>query len=126
MTELEKVLAVIQGYFDALYHGDVEKFRTVFHPQAQLFTAEGGATEALDFESYMKRVAGRPAPAATQDPRFDEILSVTIASPTTAHARVKDALAPNRFIDEFLLVKFGAEWKIVSKAWAYNNVARAG
>jgi hypothetical protein len=126
MTELEQVLATVQGYFDALYHGSVEGFRAVFHPQAQLFTAEGGNTAALDFESYMQRVAGRVAPASRNDPRHDEVVSATIASPTTAHVRVRDALAPKRFVDELLLVKFPDGWTIVCKSWAYDSAAQAG
>ena len=126
MTELEQVLATVQGYFDALYEGSVAGFRAVFHPQAQLFTAEGGNTAALDFESYMVRVAGRAAPASRNDPRHDSVVSATIASPTTAHVRVRDALLPNRFVDELVLVKFPDGWKIVSKVWAYDNAAQPG
>lgn len=126
MTDLEQVLATVQGYFDALYDGSVEGFRAVFHPQAQLFTAEGGNTAALDFESYMQRVAGRAAPASRNDPRYDAVVSATIASPTTAHVRVRDALLPNRFVDELLLVKFPNGWKIVSKVYAYDSAAQAG
>ncbi|PZW50478.1 putative lumazine-binding protein [Humitalea rosea] len=114
------VLATVQGYFDALYDGSVEGFRAVFHPQAQLFTSEGGATDAVDLDSYMIRVSGRPAPASRNDPRIDEVLSVAIASPSTAHVRVRDALAPNRFVDDLLLVKFADGWKIVCKAWAFD------
>lgn len=120
------VLAAVQGYFDALYHGSVEGFRAVFHPQAQLFSSEGGVTAALDLDSYMQRVAGRAAPASRNDKRFDEVISLTIASPTTTHVRVRDALAPNRFVDELLLVKYPDGWKIVCKAWAFNNPPVAG
>lgn len=123
MDEQKAVLATVQGYFDALYDGSVEGFRAVFHPQAQLFSSEGGNEVALDMESYMTRVANRAAPAARNDPRHDQVVSVTIASPTTAHVRVRDALLPNRFVDELLLVKFAGGWKIVSKAWAYDTAA---
>ncbi|MBE9606344.1 nuclear transport factor 2 family protein [Acetobacteraceae bacterium H6797] len=119
--ETAAVLATVQGYFDALYEGSVEGFRKVFHPQAQLFTSELGTIAALDFDSYMARVADRPAPKASNDPRFDEVVSVTIASPSTAHVRVRDALKPNRYVDELLLVKYPDGWKIVCKAWAFNN-----
>ena len=115
------VLATVQGYFDALYDGSVEGFRKVFHPQAQLFTSELDTTAALDMDTYMARVAGRAAPKASNDPRFDEVVSVTIASPSTAHVRVRDALKPNRYVDELLLVKYPDGWKIVCKAWAFNN-----
>ena len=119
------ILAAVQGYFDALYFGSVDGFRAVFHPQAQLFSSEAGVTTALDLDSYMQRVAGRAAPASRNDPRYDEVVSLTIASPSTAHVRVQDALAPNRFIDELLLVKYPDGWKIVCKAWAFNNPTTA-
>jgi hypothetical protein len=123
MDEMQAVLATVQGYFDALYHGSTDGFRAVFHPQAQLFTAEGGNTDALDFESYMNRVAGRAAPSSRGDTRHDAVVSATIASATTAHVRVRDALVPNRFVDDLLLVKFGADWRIVCKSWSYDNAA---
>lgn len=123
MDDQQQIRATVQGYFDALYEGSVETFRKVFHPQAQLFSAEGGSSDALDLDSYMNRVANRAAPASRNDPRHDEIVSVTIASPSTAHVRVRDALLPNRFVDELLLVKFADGWKIVCKAWAYDKTA---
>jgi hypothetical protein len=122
--DLTLVLAAVQDYFDALYEGSVAKFRAAFHPQAQLFSAEGGNTAALGLDAYMDRVANRPAPASRNDPRHDEVVSVTLASASTAHVRVRDALLPNRFVDELLLIKFGAEWKIVCKAWAYDAAAK--
>lgn len=94
MDELKAVLAVVQGYFDALYDGSVDGFRSVFHPQAQLFSSEGGNTAALGMDAYMERVAGRAAPASRGDPRYDEVVSVTLTSPSTAHVRVRDALLP--------------------------------
>lgn len=119
----EAILATVQGYFDALYEGSVARFREVFHPQAQLFSAENGVTEALDFEAYMTRVAGRPAPAASGDARHDQVVALSQPSPTTAHVRVRDALAANRFVDELLLVKYPQGWRIVSKAWAFDPQA---
>ena len=123
MDDQQQIRATVQGYFDALYEGSVETFRKVFHPQAQLFSAEGGNSDALDLDSYMTRVANRAAPASRNDPRYDEIVSVTLASPSTAHVRVRDALLPNRFVDELLLVKFANDWKIVCKAWAYDKTS---
>ncbi len=125
MDDRQQILATVQGYFDALYDGSVEGFRNVFHPQAQLFSAEGGNRDALDLDSYMARVANRPAPASRRDPRHDEVVSVSVASPSTAHVRVRDALLPNRYVDELLLVKFAEGWKIVCKAWAFDSAATA-
>lgn len=121
MDDAKAIRATVQRYFDALYHGSVEGFRAAFHPQAQLFSSENGNTAALDLESYMVRVKGRPAPASRQDLRYDEIVSMNVASSSTAHVRVRDALLPNHFIDELLLVKFPDGWKIVCKAWAFDS-----
>jgi hypothetical protein len=118
--ETKAILATVHGYFDALYDGSVDGFRAVFHPEAQLFTAEGGNEAALGMEDYMTRVAGRASPASRHDPRFDEVVGVTQTSATTAHVRVQDALLPNHFVDDLLLVKFGGTWKIVCKTWAYR------
>lgn len=125
MNEIEAILATVQGYFDALYFGSVEGFRKAFHPQAQLFSSEGGTTAALGMDAYMERVAGRPAPASRNDARHDEVVAVTLTSPSTAHVRVRDALLPNRFVDDLLLVKYADGWKIVCKAWAYDPLASA-
>lgn len=125
MSEVETILATVQGYFDALYEGDVEKFRRVFHAGAQLFTAEDGATEALDLDSYMTRVRNRASPASRGDARLDEVIGVTLASPTTAHVRVRTALGSKRFQDELLLVRYADGWRIACKAWAYDPLRGA-
>jgi hypothetical protein len=90
MQDEQDIRAVITGYFDALYHGDLAGFRKVLHPQVRLFSATDGNLINLDLETYMSMVAARPSSASRNDPRGDEIVSVSVASPTTAHARVKD------------------------------------
>lgn len=117
MNDETAVKALINDYFDALYDGDVEKFRTVFHPACRLFTVADGAVVTFDHERYMARVAGRPSGASRNDPRADEIVSLTVASPTTAHARVRDVYMPSRFVNELTFLKAGGRWWIVAKAW---------
>lgn len=113
----QQIRAVIARYFDALYDGDVAMFRKVLHPKVQLFSATGGDLTNLDLESYMALVAGRPSPASRNDPREDEIVTVQVASPTTAHARVKDMVLPRRFVDELSFIKIDSKWRIIAKVW---------
>jgi ketosteroid isomerase-like protein len=117
MSEQEAVTAVIQDYFDALYDGDVAKFRKVFHPSCRLFTVADDEVITFDYEPYMARVAGRPSSASRNDKRADEIVSLTVSSPTVAHARVKDCYLPKNFINELTLLKAAGEWRIVAKVW---------
>lgn len=111
---------LIQSYLDALYLGDVALFRKVFHPQARLFSATGGALTALDLEQYMEIVKGRPSPASRQDQRQDEILSLIQASSTTAQARLKNAYLPKRFTDDLTLVHIDGAWRIIAKVWHFD------
>ncbi|MBM7324681.1 nuclear transport factor 2 family protein [Agrobacterium sp. S2] len=119
-TVTEKVTAAVQSYLDALYLGDVEKFREVFHPRAQLYSATEGNLVDLNVDTYLEMVANRPSPQEKGDTRQDEILSVTIASPTTAHARVKDVYLPKRFVDDLTFVLVDGKWQIVSKVWHFE------
>ena len=116
----ENVTAAVQSYLDALYQGDVEKFRAVFHPRAQLYSATEGSLMNLNVDTYLDLVANRPSPQEKGDTRQDEILSVSMASPTTAHARVKDVYLPKRFVDDLTFVLIDGKWQIVSKVWHFE------
>lgn len=117
MTDKSAVEALIQNYFDALYNGDVAQFREIFHTACRLFTIVDGKVMTIDHEPYMARVAGRPSGASRKDARKDEIVSIEIASPTTAHARVRDVYMPNHFVNELTFLKEGERWWIVAKVW---------
>lgn len=118
--EPENIRAAAQTYLDALFFGDVERFRSVFHPQAQLFSATEGTLVNLSLEAYLKLVANRPSPQAKGDRRQDEILSISAGSPTTAHVRVKDVYLPKRFVDDLTFVLLDGKWQIVSKVWHFD------
>ena len=117
MSDEAAVKALITDYFDALYHGDVAKFRQIFHPHCRLFTVTDGKVVTFDYEPYMARVAGRPSGASRGDLRADEIVTLTAASPTTAHARVRDVYMPAHFVNELTFLKEGQRWWIVAKVW---------
>lgn len=119
MQDEQDIRAVIDGYFDALYNGDTEAFRKVLHPQVRLFSATEGSLVALDLETYMGMVAARPSSASRNDPRGDEIVSLSVSSPTTAHARLKDMYLPKRFVNEITFIKIDGRWQIIAKVWHF-------
>ncbi len=120
MTMTDDIRSAVQAYLDALYFGDVELFRSVFHPRAQLYSATEGRLTNLDVDAYLKLVASRPSPDSKGDRRQDEIVSIVLASPTTAHARVRDVYLPKRFVDDLTFVLLEGRWRIVSKVWHYE------
>ncbi|MBN9221326.1 MAG: nuclear transport factor 2 family protein [Mesorhizobium sp.] len=109
-----------QMYLDALFFGDVQGFRSVFHPQAHLYSATEGKLVHLTVDAYMDIVANRPSPQEKGDPRQDEIISISVGSPTTAHVRVKDVYLPKKFVDDLTLVQIDGKWQIVSKVWHFD------
>jgi hypothetical protein len=109
-----------QMYLDALFLGDIQGFRSVFHPQAHLYSATEGNLIQLTVDAYMDIVANRPSPKEKGDHRQDEIISVSVGSPTTAHVRVKDVYLPKKFVDDLTLVQIGGKWQIVSKVWHFD------
>ena len=117
MSDEEQVRAVIGDYFDGLYFGDMEKFGGAFHPACRLFSVSGDEVITFDYEPYMARCAGRAAPATQNAPRIDEIVSLTVSSADTAHARVRDSFPPRTFINELSFVKTSGRWQIVCKVW---------
>lgn len=119
-VEVQNVTEVITTYFDAIYYGDADAFERIMHPSIQLYCATDGELVNMDLLAYLKLVRGRPSPASRKDQRYDRILALDLASPTTAHVRVQDAYLPKKFTDELTLVKIEGRWWIVSKVWHYD------
>lgn len=110
--------AALIKYFDALYTGNAAWFGELFHPDGLLYCATDGTQ--LTVPRYLEIVAGRASPESKGDPRVDEVLSIQIASPTTAHARVREIFLPRLFTDELTFVLVDGEWKIISKVWHFE------
>lgn len=124
MTRMSNDLqGAVQAYLDGLYEGDTDLFRRVFHPEARLFSATGGQLTALSLEQYLAIVEGRPSPASRGDARRDEIVSLAQASPTTAHARLRNAYLPKHFIDDLTFIHIDGAWRIIAKIWHFDLVA---
>ena len=120
-TEAAQLLEAVQGYLDALYTGDTELFKKVMHPNVHLYCPTPEPPLEMDLNGYLELVRGRPSPAQRSDPRLDRVLSIAIASPTTAHARVQDAYLPRFFTDDLTFVRSeGGPWQIISKVWHFE------
>ena len=120
-AETTQLLEAVQGYLDALYNGDAELFAKVMHPKVRLYCPTPDPPLEMDLSGYLELVRGRPSPAQRSDPRLDRVLSVAIASPTTAHVRVQDAYLPRFFTDDLTFIRQAAgPWQIISKVWHFE------
>jgi Putative lumazine-binding len=119
------VTAVLQTYFDGLYHSDTARLREAFHPQARYVSATEAETKDgellhLSLEQYFPIVDARPAPADRGEARADRIVSIEFAGPVTAFARVECAIGPKFFTDLLTLVKVDGKWRIIAKVFHFD------
>jgi len=119
-SDFAGVSAVLQTYFDGLYHSDTVRLAQVFHPLARYCTASAGELLVWDMEHYFAVVDQRPPPASTGQVRTDRILSIAFAGPVTAFACVQCSIAPRHFTDFLTLVQADGRWQIVSKVFHFE------
>jgi hypothetical protein len=114
------VSAVLQTYFDGLYHSDTQRLRRVFHPQAVYACATGGEPLILRMDEYFPVVDARPAPASRGDARTDRILSIELVGPVTALAKVECSILPKHFTDLLTLIHVDGRWQIIAKVFHFE------
>ncbi|KUM36375.1 nuclear transport factor 2 family protein [Arthrobacter sp. EpRS71] len=119
-TEIAGVLNAVHTYLDALYEGDTQLFQTVLHPKVLLSSGTESSLVTMTRDQYMEIVSSRPSPASRGDQRRDVIESVTRSSPTSGHARVRNAYAPKQFVDDLILILTDGQWWVISKTWHYT------
>ena len=109
--------STLQLYFDGLHHSDTVRLAGAFHPAAIYATATGGHLVHLTMAEYFPVVDRRPSPASRGERRTDRILSIELAGPVTAHARVECAIGPQHFTDLLTLVRVDGRWQIIAKVF---------
>jgi Putative lumazine-binding len=116
--EHQEIEKAVQTYLDGLYEGDTEKLAPVFHPTSALTGDIDGKLTIVPRDQWLEVVRNRPSPKSQNQPRYDEILQIDIAGPTTAFAKVKCALPPRFFTDYLSLLKIDGRWQVAQKIYA--------
>jgi 4-oxalocrotonate tautomerase len=116
------IRALLQDYFDGLHISDATRLGRVFHPSAMYACASSGTLQLLDMAAYLAMVAQRPSPASLGQARRDEVVSIEMAGPVTALARVHCTIAPKRFTDLLTLVQLDGRWQILAKVFHFDLV----
>lgn len=114
---LADIASLLQTYLDGLHHSDTQHLRRVFHPQAIYACASESKPLLLRMEEYFPIVDARPAPASRGEMRTDEIVSIELAGPVTALAKLKCSIGPKHFIDLLSLIRLEARWQIIAKVF---------
>lgn len=111
-SDLAVIEVILQGYFDGLYHGDVIKLTSLFHPDAWLKAP--GVRRSL--AQWLEDVATRSTPAELNKPFLFKILSIDVVQ-DQAMAKIHCPLFDFNYIDFLGLLKEEGKWKIVTKMY---------
>lgn len=118
--EFIAICAVMQDYFDGLYHSDTKRLARVFHPKAQYVSATDGALLYRTMGEYFPIVDARPSPASSNEVRADRILSIDFHGPVTARVLAKCAIAEKDFTDCLTFIKLDGRWQVISKVFHHD------
>jgi len=121
MTDFDAVTALLQKYFDGLYHSDADLLGTIFHPRAIYASADEQPLLYKTMDEYLPIVAARPAPASRNEARTDKIESIEFAGGNTALARVRCSIGARHFIDFLSLTRIDGKWLIMAKVFHFEE-----
>ena len=125
-ADLSRIHAVLERYYDGLYHCDVPKLRSVFHPQAHYSAITKDGFSHLDMKEYFAILENRYSPAARGDEYFYHIEMVGFAGPATAQARLTCTMLGNLYTDLLSLLLFDEQWQIIAKVFHTEKIPHRG
>ncbi len=110
--------AVIDDYFQGMYHSDTERLTRAFHADARIAGHDEGKLIDNPIDRYIAFIGRVSAPADDGEPFEMEVLSVDIQG-TAAAVKVADLYKGLRFTDYLSLLKIDGNWKIVAKTFSH-------
>ena len=114
-TDMRDLLAVAQGYFDAAYEMDADRFAPIFHPASSVTkVGDDGNVIVTPIEMWLAAVRTMKAPKQLGLERCDVILSIDVVR-ELALLKLKLQNPPRYFTDMLSCLKFNGTWKIVQK-----------
>lgn len=114
-SEDEAVKMCVNNYLDGVSRGDVSKLNQAFHPTAMLRTVSGAG--AIQDIPVAKFVASMPAGGISTKGGSTKMVSYSYVG-VSALATVELLFGDFKYIDLLSMLKFGNEWKIVSRVFS--------
>lgn len=118
-TALAEIMALMNRYFHAIYHGDLAALRRIFHPDNRLAGFRGPETRFSTTEEWLARVASRPG----RDASDLRILSIDRAG-RAGVAKIAYRYHGVDFTDYMSVLRTAEGWRIVAKVFDGALVAR--
>jgi len=116
-SSFSDITALLARYYDGLFHCDIAKLKTVFHPEAHYYTASFGGLTHYNMTDYMKVIEERTSPSDLGEDHAFAIDAVTFAGPDTALAQLRCSMLGKSYVDFLSLIFIGGEWRIIAKVF---------
>lgn len=118
MSAEREVADVIDTYFAALFRGNVEGLRSVFHPRAILSGEVKGAPYYKMVDEYLDVVRTRKSPQAQGESFRMKSLTIDVIGPI-AFVKTSCPMLGFNYMDLLSLVRYEGRWVIAAKVFTH-------
>src|ERR1700742_1277831 len=119
-SDIDLVRAVIESYIEGTRRGDLALVQQTFHPDARMSGVLQGKLLGGTPQPFFDAVANAPAPMKSGEPYTARISHLDVAGPAASVTLAEGPYLGMHFTNYFHLIKIGAEWRIVSKAFSHT------
>jgi hypothetical protein len=119
----EGVKACVNNYLDGILRGDTARLNRAFHPTAMLRTINSASGQMQDLP-VRRFIAGTPAGGIQTKGGSTKMLSYSYIG-VSALATVELQFADFKYIDLLSMLKFGNEWRIVSRVFSRAELGQS-
>ena len=120
-AEKFEIDALMQRYFDGLYHSDSEVLRTVFHKNLSYVNAISSDHEFLGLQAYMDRIDARTPPASRNDPREETVERVTLKFGKIGLVEARMVMLGKDYQDLLTIIRTGDGWRVLTKVFTLTD-----
>ncbi len=121
MTEHNEteVRALMQRYFDGLYHSDSSVLRTVFHADLAYVNGTAGTYENMGLDAYMARIDARTPPASRGDVREEVIERITFKGDRIGLVEARMTMMGRNYQDLLTIIHTDDGWRVLTKVFSF-------
>lgn len=120
-AEKLEIDALMQRYFDGLYHSDSEVLRTVFHKNLSYVNAISSDHEFLGLQAYMDRIDARTPPASRNDPREETVERVTLKFGKIGLVEARMVMLGKEYQDLLTIICTDDGWRVLTKVFTLTD-----
>jgi hypothetical protein len=118
-NDTELINQTVEHYFKGMYHGDVERLKKAFHPQALVIGYFDGNLAFNSLDQFLGFIKAAPVPSGKGEEYDMRIVSMDITG-AVGIVKVADLYQGRRFTDYLSMLKEGDNWVIINKAFHHE------